>query len=100
MKQFLLISLSFLILTASAHAQEQQQVIVDISGMKCKFCAYSVEKSLTKLEDIEKSSVDIEKGIANIVMAPGKTCNLKQIKTLINNAGFSPGEIRVVKHNM
>jgi len=80
-----------------AVAQEQQRLEVNISGMSCKFCVRSVEKNLLKLEGIKQTSVNLDEGTARIVMTPGKQGDVKKIKELIRNAGFTPGKVRIVK---
>lgn len=82
--------------TPMAIAQEQQ-LEVDISGMSCKFCVRNVEKNLLNLDGIKQTTVNLDKGIAKIVMTSGKQGDIKKIKELILNAGFTPGDVRVVK---
>ena len=78
-------------------AQEQQQLEVVISGISCKFCVRNIEKNLLKLDGIKQTTVNLDKGIALIVMTPGKQGDVKKIKELIRNAGFTPGNVRIVK---
>ena len=82
--------------TPMAIAQEQQ-LEVDISGMSCKFCVRNVEKNLLKLDGIKQNTVNLDKGIARIVMTSGKQGDVQKIKELILKAGFTPGDERVVK---
>jgi len=74
-----------------------QQLEVDISGMSCKFCVRNVEKNLLKLDGIKQTTVNLDKGIARIVMTSGKQGDIQKIKELILKAGFTPGDVRVVK---
>ena len=97
MKQRHFILLIILWMSPLAYAQEQQRLEVGISGMSCKFCAHNVEKNLSNLDGIKKASVDLEKAIVHIVMAPGKQGDVKQIQKLILKAGFTPLDVRVVK---
>jgi len=99
MKQRFFISLILFWLSSLAFAQEQQHLEVDIKGMSCKFCVRSVEKSLSNLDDIQKASVNLDKGIAQIIIEPGKEGNVLQIKELIKKAGFTPSDVREVKSN-
>ncbi len=75
-----------------------QHLEVDISGMACKFCAHNVEKHLSKLDGVKQVSVNLDKGIAIIIMVPDKQVNVGQIKKIITKAGFTPGDVRVVKN--
>jgi len=74
-----------------------QQLEVDISGMSCKFCVRNVEKNLLKLDGIKQTTVNLDKGIARIVMTSGKQGDIQKVKELILKAGFTPGDVRVVK---
>jgi len=78
-------------------AQESQRLEVDISGMSCKFCVRNVEKNLLKLEGIKETKVNLDEAIARIVMSPGKQGDVKKIKELIKNSGFTPGNVRIIK---
>ena len=94
--------LSFLMLFLASSlvlAQDQQRLEVDIAGMSCKFCVHNVEKNLSKLEGVEKVSVNLDKGIALIVMSSGKKADIKQIKKLVKKAGFTPSNVREIKSN-
>ena len=82
--------------TPMAIAQEQQ-LEVDISGMSCKFCVRNIEKNLLKLDGIKQTTVNLDKGIARIVMTSGKQGDIQKVKELILKAGFTPGDVRVVK---
>ena len=99
MKQRHFILLIMLWISPVAYAQEQQRLEIGISGMSCKFCAHNVEKNLSKLEGIDKVSVNLDKGIALIVMSSGKKADIKQIKELVKKAGFTPSNIREIKGN-
>jgi len=99
MRHLIFMLLMMFWITPLALAQEQQQLEVKISGMSCKFCVRSVEKNLSKLEGIKDVSVNLDKGIAKIIMTPGKQGNANQIKELIKKAGFTPGDVRTVIDN-
>jgi len=76
---------------------QEQQLEVDISGMSCKFCVRNVEKNLLKLDGIKRITVNLDKGIARIVMTSGKQGDVKKIKELILKSGFTPSDVRVIQ---
>lgn len=78
-------------------AQDQQRLILDIKGMSCKFCVHNVKKKLSRLKDVNKVSVNLDKGFALIEMSAGKKADLKQIKELVKKSGFTPGNVREIK---
>lgn len=97
----LLISLSLLLLLSlSAFATDKQitgkQIVdIDITGMSCKFCAHSVQKSLTALPGVEKAEVNIDDNKAHVVMADGQQADIEQIKKNIIESGFNPAKITI-----
>ncbi len=69
------------------------QISIRVDGLSCPFCAYGLEKKLKKLEGTEKVRIDIEKGIAEITVAEGKTIAEEDLNKAVEDAGFSPREI-------
>jgi len=99
-KHFLLgISLGFILIPIYAFAAGGQVVDVDIEGMSCKFCAYSVQKNLKKIPGVEQAEVNIETKKAHVVMAEGQQANIEQIKKKISEAGFTPVKVVIGKTN-
>jgi len=76
-------------------AASVDQVDVEIEGMTCKFCAYSVQKNLSKLAGVELAEVNIESKKAHIVMAKGHQADIEQIKKKISEAGFTAVKVTV-----
>ncbi len=97
MKKSVLLLLVMFWFSTVAAAQGQQNLEIDISGMECKFCAHNVKNNLSKLDGVKQVTVDIDKGVASIVMAPGKQANVEHIKNLITKAGFTPGDVRMTE---
>ncbi len=60
MKHILIVITGIFILPLSLFAAGEQVIDIDIEGMSCKFCAYSVQKNLKKLPDVESASVSID----------------------------------------
>lgn len=57
-----------------------------IEGMTCKHCQMRVEKTLLNLEGVEKVTVDLEKGLAEV---KSKTVlNVSILKEKIDDAGY------------
>ncbi len=57
----LAVGLSLFMLAGAALA-EPPTYKLGVDGLACPFCAYGIEKQLSKLEDVERIDVDIEKG--------------------------------------
>jgi copper chaperone CopZ len=92
MKRIALILISVLWLPLIAWAEDQEIVNVDVTGLACPFCAYSVEKSLSKLSGVESVTVNLAANQVRIIMQAEQIADIKQIKLAIINAGFTPGE--------
>ena len=97
MKKIILLLLTMAWFTPAVAAQGQQRLEIDISGMECKFCAHYIKKSLSELDGVKQVTVDLDKGIASIVMVPGKQANIEQFRKQITQAGFTPGDVRMTE---
>ena len=60
-------ALSLLLPVAAFAAQTQYQLRVD--GLACPFCAYGIEKELTRTDGVEGIDIDIKAGIVTVTMA-------------------------------
>ena len=70
------------------------QAVLQIKGIVCSFCAYGVEKNLSKLPFIDKSQgknmilTDIEHGQVTLSLKPGATVDRESIKKAVKKAGY------------
>jgi len=95
MKQILIMITGIFLLPLSLFAAGEQVVYIDIEGMSCKFCAYSVQKNLKKLPDVESASVSIDDKKAHIIMVDGKQADIELLKKKISDAGFVPVKVTI-----
>jgi len=80
---------------SAANTASGQVVEIGVTGMVCEFCVASVEKGLKKLPGVKEVKVSLEDKRAEIVMAADKTIDEKQVRKIIEEAGFTPGELQV-----
>jgi copper chaperone CopZ len=92
MKRQILVLLLLIWMPIAGLTADQQVVTIDVAGLACPFCVYSLEKSLTKLENIESIEVDLAGAFARIVIREGRQADLDAIRQAIVNAGFAPGD--------
>ncbi len=92
MKKITLILISLLWLPIYASASDKEVVDIDVTGLACPFCAYSVEKNLSKLPEVESVEVNLANNSARIVIKADQSADIEQIKAAIVKAGFTPGE--------
>ncbi|MDT8385737.1 MAG: heavy-metal-associated domain-containing protein [Gammaproteobacteria bacterium] len=60
-----------------------------VDGLACPFCAYGIEKKFTKTPGVESVDIDLKNGLVIVKTAEGKTFTQDELKTLINDTGFT-----------
>ncbi len=60
-----------------------------INGLSCPFCSYGIEKELSRIEGVEKITVDIAKAVVRVRMRGGKTLTEVVAKKAAKDAGFT-----------
>jgi len=87
-------SLILLLPMTAFAAQTQYQLQVD--GLACPFCAYGIEKELTRTEGLESIDIDINAGTITVTMAEGATMSKAQADRIVKDAGFTLREFTEV----
>lgn len=86
-----------LTVTDQAHGQQKiayPDIVVEVDGLACPFCAYGLEKKLKKLEGVEAIHIDVDKGITDIKLKEGQTLSEEKIKDAVEKAGFTIRDIK------
>ncbi len=73
-------------------ASKSNSIEMQVNGMTCPFCVYSVEKNLNKLPHIEQAQVSLKQKKIRIRMKPGHYVDEKEVREIITKSGFTPGE--------
>ncbi len=60
-----------------------------INGLSCPFCSYGIEKEISKIEGVEKITVDIAKAVVRVRMRGGRTLTEVVAKKAAKDAGFA-----------
>ncbi len=68
--------------------------VAGVKGMACPFCAYGLRKHLLAIPGVKNVQVDLNNSEATIEPNSGAEVTAAQIQEAINDAGFSPGQIR------
>ena len=76
-------------------AAGQQVLEVQVKGMTCPFCAYGIEKNLSKLPGVKQAQVSLETKKARVAMQPGQAPDEAAVREVIIDSGFTPGEATV-----
>ena len=72
----------------------KSDLVFHVKGMVCSFCAHGLQKSLGKLDFIDKSRyttgtfIDINNQFAQVAIKPGKEPNIGDAVKVIKNAGY------------
>lgn len=87
---WVLAALLGLLWAGAVTAQETRSVYaVGADGLACPFCAYGVEKQLTRIENVEAIETDIAKGVVLVTMAAGAELDQGAAKNAVEAAGFT-----------
>ena len=60
-----------------------------VDGLACPFCAYGIEKQLSKLDGVARIDVDIAKGAVTVRLNDGATLDEATAKAAVKRAGFT-----------
>ena len=104
MKFLKILALSMVLTASFVYADETpnevvaqpHQVIVQVKGVVCSFCAYGVEKNLSKLKSLDRFQfgdgvlLDIHTNRITLALAPNQPLDLKGIYQAIKKGGYDP----------
>ncbi len=60
-----------------------------VDGLACPFCAYGIEKKLSRLEGVAEVEVDLKEGRVVVTMTEGKTLSEAHARKAVTEAGFT-----------
>lgn len=97
---WVLAPLMMMVLTLSvslAQAQDQDEyesydIVVEIEGMVCPFCSYSVEKNLNKMEVVKQADVSVFNGVAKLILEHDQQVTKEQVTKIVTDAGYKTGK--------
>ena len=69
-------------------------VVVQVNGLVCDFCAKGLEKSFNRTGKISGVSVDLTAKEVRLKLKPGATLDDAQIRKLIRDAGYAVVAVR------
>lgn len=72
---------------------EDPDIIVEIDGLACPFCAYGIEKRLRKVEGLAELSVLLEEGKVQLKLEQGATVSEERLREAVAEAGFEARRI-------
>ena len=78
-----------LVMLAGAALAEPPAYKLRVDGLACPFCAYGIEKQLSKLDGVARIDVDIGKGAVIVRLNEGATLDEASAKAAVKRAGFT-----------
>jgi copper chaperone CopZ len=95
MRQLFIVAV-LLCLSASVFGAEETVLEIDIKGMTCPFCVYSLEKELGKLSEVEEVLISLKSNKARLTLKEGAQIDSDTLQEVVLQAGYTPGEVRDV----
>ena len=92
-KKFVILPL-FLLLAIYANALSIITAKINIAGLTCSMCSYSVEQSILKLKFVASVEMDLNNNTA-LVNFNKEEINLNQLAKKVNESGFSVNKLTI-----
>ncbi len=92
----LFIFAGLLFLSASVFGADETVLEIDINGMTCPFCVYSLEKELGKLSEVKQVLISLKSNKARLTLKEGAHIDSVTLQEVVLKAGYTPGEVRDV----
>lgn len=72
---------------------EEPDIVIEVGGLACPFCAYGIEKRLKKIDGIEQLSVLLAEGKVQLKLKEGVTVSEERLQKAVADAGFEAKRI-------
>ena len=95
MRQLIIVAV-LVLLAASAFSADETVLEIDIDGMTCPFCVYSLEQELGKLNEVKQVLISLKSNKARLVLEAGAHIESETLRDIVLSVGFTPGEVRDV----
>jgi len=81
------------LLPLSATEVNSQQVIIQVDGLSCPFCAYGLEKHLKKIQGVQSVQIDMQSGKATVAFKSKTKIDDATLTEAVRKAGFTARKI-------
>jgi copper chaperone CopZ len=95
MRQLFIVAV-LLFLSTRVFGADETVLEIDINGMTCPFCVYSLEKELGKLSEVEEVLISLKLNKARLTLKEGAHIDADTLREVVLTTGFTPGEVREV----
>lgn len=86
-----------LIMMATATLAAGPQYKLEVAGLACPFCAYSIEKKLSEVQGVDHVDTDIGSAMVTVTMKDGQKFDHAAADKALKAAGFSLRNVREVQ---
>lgn len=87
------LGLLLVVIVAPGWAGTEQKIVVRVDGLSCPFCGFGLEKKLKRIEGVQEVKLLVDKGLAELRLAEGKTVTEAEVRKAVEAAGFTPREV-------
>jgi mercuric ion binding protein len=63
--------------------------VIGVDGLSCPFCAYGIEKRLTKVDGVTDVQVDVNQSLVHVTLQEGKPLTEERAARAVDEAGFT-----------
>ncbi len=70
------------------------EVVVEVGGLTCPFCAYGLEKKFVEAAPVDSVEVGLEEGEVRLWLKPDREMTDAEVRGVVRDAGFTPGEVQ------
>lgn len=90
-KNLFVLLIIFLWSNWSVNAKDPEDTLITlrVDGLACPFCAYGLEKKVTKIKNVISYDVDMREGKVLIGFRSGVKINFRRLEKAVKEAGFS-----------
>ena len=75
--------------TIATAGDAESVYILEADGLACPFCAYGIEKQLSRIDGVESVSTDIKSGTIIVTVQAGVALAESEARQAVENAGFT-----------
>lgn len=85
----IILSSLLLFIFAAPVKAEIEQITLRVDGLACPFCAYGMEKKITRLKGVSSYDVDMREGKVFVGLKPDAQVELNVLRKAVKEAGFT-----------
>ena len=91
------LALALMLFTTMAAFAEPQTYALQVDGLACPFCAFGIEKQLSKIDGVDELDTDIKAGVVLLTMKDGVLLDETVAEQAVERAGFTLHGLELVQ---